>query len=148
MAPDLERVDHLHVFVADRPAAEQWYGRVLGLKRVAALARWATDGGPLTVGNPAHTVHIALFERPAAAKSRSTIALATSAEGLLAWQRHLAAELGKAPERVDHEVSWSIYFEDPDGNPYEITTYDYDALRKSDAWDDERPGLALPKREP
>jgi len=69
-----------------------------------------------------------LFERPAGAKSRSTIALGTSAEGLLGWQRHLAAELGKEPARVDHEVSWSIYFEDPDGNPYEITTYEYDAL--------------------
>jgi catechol-2,3-dioxygenase len=25
-------------------------------------------------------------------------------------------------------VSWSIYFEDPDGNPFEITTYDHAAL--------------------
>ena len=128
MAPELERVDHLHVFVTDRPAAERWYERVLGLKRLASLERWATDGGPLTLGNPSDTIHIALFERPAAAKSRSTIALGTSAEGLLAWQRQLAAELGKEPARVDHEVSWSIYFEDPDGNPYEITTYEYDAL--------------------
>ena len=128
MAPELERVDHLHVFVADRVAAEQWYARVLGLKRLASLERWAADGGPLTLGNASDTIHIALFERPAGAKSRSTIALGTSAEGLLAWQRHLAAELVKAPVRVDHEVSWSIYFEDPDGNPYEITTYEYDAL--------------------
>ena len=128
MAPKLERVDHLHVFVADRPAAEQWYARVLGLRRLASLERWAADGGPLTLGNASDTIHIALFERPAGAKSRSTIALGTSAEGLLAWQRHLAAELVKAPVRVDHEVSWSIYFEDPDGNPYEITTYEYDAL--------------------
>ena len=128
MAPELERVDHLHVFVADRVAAEQWYARVLGLKRLASLERWAADGGPLTLGNASDTIHIALFERPAGAKSRSTIALGTSAEGLLAWQRHLAAELVKAPVRVDHEVSWSIYFEDPDGNPYENTTYEYDAL--------------------
>ena len=128
MAPELERVDHLHVFVVDRPAAEQWYAGVLGLKRVPSLERWAADGGPLTLGNSADTIHIALFERPAAAKSRATIALGTSAEGLLAWQRHLGTVLGKAPERIDHEISWSIYFEDPDGNPYEITTYDYDAL--------------------
>jgi catechol-2,3-dioxygenase len=128
MAPELERVDHLHVFVADRPAAERWYARVLGLKRVPSLERWAAEGGPLTLANPSDTIHIALFERPAAAKCRSTIALGTSAEGLLAWQRHLAVELGKAPERVDHELSWSIYFEDPDANPYEITTYEYDAL--------------------
>ena len=128
MAPELERVDHLHVFVADRPAAEQWYARVLGLRRLASLERWAADGGPLTLGNASDTIHIALFERPAGAKSRSTIALGTSAEGLRAWQRHLASELGKEAARVDHQVSWSIYFEDPDGNPYEITTYEYDAL--------------------
>ena len=128
MAPELDRVDHIHVFVDDRLAAEPWYARVLGLKRVASLERWAGDGGPLTLGNAADTIHVALFERPASAKCRSTIALGTSAEGLLAWQRRLAAELGKAPVRVDHQVSWSIYFEDPDGNPFEITTYDYAAL--------------------
>ena len=128
MTPELERVDHIHVFVADRAAAERWYARVLGLERVDALAFWAPEGGPLTLGNASGSIHLALFERPAAAKCRSTIALATSAEGLLAWQRRLGAELGKAPARVDHQVSWSIYFEDPDGNPFEITTYDYAAL--------------------
>ena len=129
MAPELERVDHIHVFVADRAAAEQWYSRVLGLARVPSLAFWVADGGPLTVGNASGSIHIALFERPpAASKSRTTIALATSAEGLLAWQRHLASALGKEPPRVDHDVSWSIYFEDPDGTPFEITTYDHAAL--------------------
>ena len=128
MAPELDRIDHIHVFVADRAAAEHWYERVLGLKRLESLAFWAPDGGPLTLGNASGSIHLALFERPAAAKSRTTVALATSAEGLVAWQRHLAAELGKEPARVDHQVSWSIYFEDPDGNPFEITTYEHEAL--------------------
>jgi catechol-2,3-dioxygenase len=128
VAPQLDRVDHIHVFVADRAAAELWYARVLGLQRIDELAFWAAGGGPLTLGNASGSIHVALFERPAAAKCRSTIALATSAAGLLAWQRHLAAELGRAPARVDHEVSWSIYFEDPDGNPFEITTYEHAAL--------------------
>ncbi|MBY4893897.1 hypothetical protein KUL25_14150 [Rhodobacteraceae bacterium N5(2021)] len=26
---------------------------------------------------------------------------------------------------VDHDPSWSIYFRDPDGNRFEVTTYDY-----------------------
>ena len=85
MAPELERVDHIHVFVADRAAAERWYARVLGLERIDALAFWAADGGPLTLANASGSIHLALFERPAAAKCRSTIALATSAAGLLAW---------------------------------------------------------------
>ena len=82
---------------------------------------------PLTLANASGSVHLALFERPAA-KCRSTIALGTSAEGLLAWRRHLAAELGRPVEMVDHQVSWSVYFEDPDGNPFEVTTYEYEAL--------------------
>ncbi|MCE9658453.1 MAG: VOC family protein [Burkholderiales bacterium] len=127
MAPELDRIDHIHVFVADRAAAERWYGRVLGLSRLAPLEFWAADGGPLTLGNASGSIHLALFERPAA-KCRSTIALGTSAEGLLAWRRHLAAALGKTVELVDHQVSWSIYFEDPDGNPFEVTTYDHAAL--------------------
>ena len=40
-------------------------------------------------------------------------------------------------EVEDHAVSWSLYFTDPDGNPFEITSYDYEviqrALAKSDA---------------
>ena len=96
MTPELERVDHVHVFVSDRTAAERWYARVLGLERIDALAFWAPEGGPLTLGNASGSIHLALFERPPAGKCRSTIALATSADGLLAWQRHLGAELGKA----------------------------------------------------
>jgi catechol-2,3-dioxygenase len=129
MAPELDRIDHVHVFVADRAAAERWYGRVLGLERLEPLAFWAGGGGPLTLANASGSIHLALFERPAAAgKCRSTIALGTSAEGLLAWRSQLAAELGRTIELVDHDVSWSIYFDDPDGNPFEITTYDHEAL--------------------
>ncbi len=29
---------------------------------------------------------------------------------------------------VDHDLSWSIYFVDPDGNRFEVTTYDYDEV--------------------
>ena len=129
MAPELERVDHIHLFVADRSAAEQRYARVVGLKRLKDLEFWAHDGGPLTIGSPSGSVHIALFERPAA-KCRSTIALATTAGGLRAWREHLAGELGRPVETVDHEVSWSLYFEDPDGNAYEVTTYEYEALTR------------------
>ena len=34
-------------------------------------------------------------------------------------------------EAADHEVSWSVYFKDPDGNPYEVTTYDYEDFANS-----------------
>jgi hypothetical protein len=29
---------------------------------------------------------------------------------------------------VDHDLAWSIYFRDPWGNNYEVTSYDYEAI--------------------
>ena len=127
MIPTLEDFDHVHVFVADRQAAVQWYARVLGLHPVAELAGWAADGGPLTIGNAAGSVHIALFERPTE-KCRATLALRTTAPAFLSWQAHLMLVLGHKIEAVDHTLSWSLYFSDPDGNPYEITSYEYQQI--------------------
>ena len=126
-APPLSGVDHLHVYVQDRAAAERWYADALGLRRVEALARWAVDGGPLTLADADDRVHLALFERPPQ-PNRATIALGTDAAGFIAWRRRLARRLGEAPRAVDHEVSWSIYFSDPDGNPYEITCYQHGSV--------------------
>jgi len=46
----------------------------------------------------------------------------------VAWQRHLSKALGNPVEAVDHEVAWSLYFTDPDQNPYELISYEYAAL--------------------
>ena len=119
--PPLKGVDHIHVFVSDRAAALVWYRAVLGLRVVAELESWAADGGPLTIGDAGGSVHLALFERPTE-KCRSSVALSVSAQGLLAWQRHLEAVLQQRVEAVDHQLSWSLYFSDPDGNPFEITS--------------------------
>lgn len=127
MTPTLERVDHVHVFVSDRTTAEQWYARVMGFTRIGELEFWAPDGGPLTIGNQSGTIHLALFERPAE-KCRSTIALAADAAQFVAWRAHLTKVLARTIEPADHRVSWSLYFADPDGNPFEITSYDYAAL--------------------
>jgi catechol-2,3-dioxygenase len=127
MPPVLERIDHIHVFVADREAAESWYREVLGLRRVPELAFWATDGGPLTLADAGGAIHLALFEKPAR-PCRSTIALAVNAEGFMAWLKHLSGTFGQALQAVDHQVAWSMYFADPDGNPYEITCYEHEAV--------------------
>ncbi len=135
-APTLERIDHIHVFVRDRAAAEAWYARVLGLRRVPELEVWAADGGPLTLGNTSGekfgSIHLALFERPAQA-CRSTIALGVSAAAFADWRRHLTGVLGHEPAFEDHGLSWSLYFSDPDGNPFEITSYEVAALRAASA---------------
>lgn len=127
-APRLDRIDHIHLYVADRARAEAWYAQVMGLARVEALAFWAAGGGPLTLADAHGAVHLALFER-AAQPCRSTIALGCSADAFMAWRSHLAQHLGREPKPVDHAVSWSLYFEDPDGNPFEITCHEHAALR-------------------
>lgn len=121
MSLDLEKIDHVHVFVRNRPEAEEWYSRVLGFHRVKALESWATPGGPLTLENG--DAHLALFESDRG--PASTVAFRVPGEKFLQWKRHLEdRELG--PRLADHDLAWSLYFHDPDGNPYEITTYDRD----------------------
>ena len=50
---------------------------------------------------------------------------------------HLSVILGEPLKAEDHKVSWSIYFNDPDANPFEITSYGYETieheLAKNDA---------------
>ena len=119
--PSLDRIDHVHVHVADRAAALPWYASVLGLAPIPELAFWAADGGPLTLANRSGTIHLALFEG-GTGQCRSTIAFAASAAEFLAWRTHLEAVLGQPVAAVDHQVSWSMYFGDPDTNPFEITS--------------------------
>lgn len=123
MSLPLDAFDHVHVYVQDRAAAERWYARVLGLSRSEALAFWAAGGGPLTLQNASGSIHIALFERPAK-PCRSTIALRVPGAAFGDWQAHLQRELPGGVSFEDHQASVSLYFADPDGNPYEITSYD------------------------
>ena len=100
----------------------------MGLTRTPELEFWAEDGGPLTLQDPDDTVHIALFERPHQ-KNRATVALRVSAEGFARWSSHLTLFPEVSVSVEDHAVSVSLYFSDPEGNPYEITTYEYAAAK-------------------
>jgi catechol-2,3-dioxygenase len=123
MIPVFDRIDHIHVYATDRKKAEQWYADMMGFARMPELESWA-DGGPLMLSNSSGTVHIALFEAPAQ-PCRSVIALSVGAEEFVAWRRHLVDKLRRPVEAEDHQLSWSLYFADPDGNPWEITSYQH-----------------------
>ncbi len=123
----LESIDHIHVYTPDRARAEGWCGSVLGLARVSEFEHWATKDGPLFLSNPERSVSIALFERPVQ-PTRSVIAFRVSGPDFMTWRAHLCQMLGGVKE-VDHAGSWSLYFSDPDGNPFEITSYDYKFLK-------------------
>lgn len=129
MAPEILAFDHIHIYVSNRDAAEAWYREVLGFTRTRELEVWAIDGGPLTLQNPRGTVHLALFEGPAQ-PCRSTIALSISGQDFPAWKSHLEKSTGCSPEIEDHGLSISLYFSDPDGNPFELTTYECEDARE------------------
>ena len=50
MNPKLQNIDHIHVFVADRQAALEWYNNILGLKPLKKLII-LPKSGPLTIRN-------------------------------------------------------------------------------------------------
>lgn len=125
----IDRLDHIHVYVKDRAAAEEWYGRVLGLRRKPELESWAVPHGPLMLQTANEAVVLALFQRETgAAGNSSTIALGVSGAAFREWKKHLETVLDSAPRQVDHGLAWSLYFSDPDGNPFEVTTYDYEEI--------------------
>jgi len=105
--PALRGVDHVHVFVQERSAAERWYAAVLGLTRTKELEFWAADGGPLTLQDTTGTVHIALFERPHR-DTRSTIALRVSGRELRAWRAHLQSIPALEVAQQDHEFRVAV----------------------------------------
>ena len=126
MKPKLKNIDHIHIFVTDRQEALKWYRTVLGLKPVKNLLFWAKTG-PLTIGNEKGSIHIALFKGEPK-ENRSVVAFNTSGKEFINWHKKTNDVADGNIEVEDHSVSFSIYFQDPYENPYEITSYDYEIL--------------------
>ena len=126
MNPQLETIDHIHVIVSDRQKALDWYKNILGLKpseKIIALPK----SGPLMIRNNEGNINIALF-KGTPKNNHAVIAFKVSGEEFINCHNKINDSLTKNIEIVDHDIQFSIYFEDPFGNPYEITSYDYDIL--------------------
>ena len=132
--PNLENVDHLHVYVANLAAAEKWYAKVLGFRRVDERTPAPLNDGPLMLADSRNTVHLALFERKNP-QAFEVLAFGVSGEEFLRWKTHLETH-GLSLRIADHRLSCSLYFRDPDENEYEITTMDHDKVRKKIGKDD------------
>ena len=133
----VSQIDHVHVYVTDRRAAARWYADVLGLE-VCHEIESEDDGGPLVVSSDGGSTGLALFKtRPGAARTSTTVAFRVGGGGFLEFLGRLSSlkvegEDGQtlsASDVVDHDYCYSLYFSDPDGNPYELTTYDYEDVR-------------------
>lgn len=124
--PQLTNIDHVHVYVPDREQAAQWFQDVLGFEVEESLRVWATDSGPLTIGDAEGHIHVALFE---ATDYVPCTAIAFGADGanFLQWKQ-LLDEKGVAAQCKDHDLAWSLYFHDPYDNLYEITTYEHEVV--------------------
>ncbi|MGJ8670521.1 MAG: VOC family protein [Oceanococcus sp.] len=125
--PKLIGIDHVHIYVSDRPKAAAWFEKILGMRVVESLLGWAVGGGPLTIADTSGQVHFALFEKADCTPS-TAIALGADATNFLKWKA-LFEEEGILVRCTDHDLAWSLYFQDPFGNMYEVTTYDHVSVR-------------------
>ena len=132
----VSQIDHVHVFVADRRTSARWYADVLGLEVFHDIEN-ESDGGPLVLSSDGGSTGLALFKsRPGSARTSTTVAFRVGGRGFLEFLGRLASlevegEDGRrlaASDVVDHDYCYSVYFSDPDGNPYELTTYDYEEV--------------------
>ncbi len=137
------QIDHVEVFVPDRYEAAAWYERVLGLRILRDFEFWATDGGPLMISSDGGSTILALCSgTPNGAPEpvgHRRVAFRVDAAGFHRFLDRMeetpifdaAARQVTPRDVVDHDKAFSIYFCDPYGNRYEVTTYEYDAVAGS-----------------
>jgi catechol 2,3-dioxygenase-like lactoylglutathione lyase family enzyme len=138
----VQQIDHVELFVPDQHEAARWYAEVFGLHIVPEFERWASDG-PLMLSTANHDTKLALFQgEPKGSRATAgfhRVAFGVTGDGFLQFLSRLdaLAVYNQHNERltrqhvVDHDLSWSIYFCDPYGHLYEITTYDYDFVKQN-----------------
>ena len=133
----IEAIDHIEIYVEDKEKTVKWYDEIFGFKVISELEFWSqNDGGPLFIGNLDNNIKVALFKgNKDNDGSISRIAFRVSGKDFISFLDRLSTipvfSLGKKIEKhnvIDHEISYSIYFNDPDGNKLELTSYDYEFL--------------------
>jgi catechol 2,3-dioxygenase-like lactoylglutathione lyase family enzyme len=124
---ELEGIDHVALSVSDVERSAQWYIDVLGFEH-RHKGMW--EGVPVFIGKG--TTALAIFPRRSSTESLVSsrggtgmlhLAFRATRAGFLHAQEELK-ERGIRFEFTDHEISHSIYFNDPDDHKLEITTYE------------------------
>ena len=131
---EVAALDHVHLYVADPDAAAEWYGRVLGLKVLPSSAR--LSGGKY-MATPRGQYCATIFKGKPPSDGDHTSAFRVNGRTFIAFGEALPHEdvagrkgtLLERGEAADHSLAWSYYFQDPDGNHLEVTTYDHQIVR-------------------
>jgi catechol 2,3-dioxygenase-like lactoylglutathione lyase family enzyme len=133
------QIDHVELFVPDRYEAAQWYEQVLGLEVCREYQQWADEGGPLHISSDGGKTKLALFEGQLSG-SRETadyrrVGFRVGGTEFIEFITRIedlpVTDVGREEDRddiVDHDLAFSIYFQDPYGNCFEVTTYDYETV--------------------
>ena len=140
MGFQVQQIDHVELFVPDFEVALGWYRDVLGLVPVEMARQWAEEGQPHMISSDWGSTMLALFhgegpgEREIVGHRR--VAFRVDAARFMHFLDHIEEHPvrdhnGESVSRrdvVDHDLSWSIYFVDPWGNRFEVTSYYYDEI--------------------
>ena len=131
MAYRVKHIDHVELLVPDIRKTEAWYKRVLGLKRVHA---WNPEPVMIGAGKTKLALFTATSGRPkgrrAIGKKKDghrvsygylRVAFLTSTKGFERAQRRLKKLRIPFRGPIDHDLTYSIYFQDLNGLPLEIT---------------------------
>jgi catechol 2,3-dioxygenase len=126
---------HVVLRVTDRERAERFYGGVLGLPVCARLDEGGFKMAFFTLGNH-HDFAVMEVTGEGSSRSETAVGLHHVAFNIgttLDELREAKAKLdaaGIATHPIDHEVTKSLYFADPDGNGIEVYVDASDAWRR------------------
>ena len=133
----IEDIDHIEISVKDKGKSVKWYKEILGLEPLKELELWNKNGGPLFIGNKDGSIKIALFNGTKDSDgSINRMAFRTTGDKFINFLNRVddlglfsLKEKVTKKQVVDHNLSFSIYFDDPDGNKLELTCYDHENLK-------------------
>ena len=121
----VESLGHVVLKVSDIDRSEQFYNGVLGMTVCARMDERGMKMTFFSLGNH-HDLAIAEVSGEEAAAGDQAVGLhhvafcvSTTLDQLVDAKAHLEAA-GIKPNPVDHEVTKSLYFSDPDGNNVEL----------------------------
>jgi catechol 2,3-dioxygenase len=131
----ISSLGHVVLRVTDRERAERFYGGVLGLPVCARFDEGGFKMAFFTLGNH-HDFAVMEVSGEGSSRSESAVGLhhvAFKIGNTLDELREARARLeaaGVATTPIDHDVTKSLYFADPDGNGVEVYVDVSDAWRR------------------